>query len=253
MQIELKPRPSRLPYVLVALVIFVVAGGFAIWLLLPQIAGERAVRMLNIRTWFADPSAHPEWQVNAGERCGAAPMLIPSTGYIGVGYGDSFRPGHQHTGFDIFSPDRAENLTPIVAAYDGYLTREAHWLSSVIIRHPDFPDFPGAPPGVAGRQIWTYYTHMASADGSRSYISADFPPGTREVFVEAGTLLGYQGTWSGNPGNPVGLHLHFSVVKTGPDGKYTNETEITNTYDPAPFLGITPDQDGFLICQEKNE
>jgi len=251
MQIDGNPQsPSRLPHFLIALVVFIIAGGFALRFLVPQIVGGGTARMFNIRTWFADPSAHPEWQINLNDQCGAAPMLIPTTGYIGVGYGDSFRPGHNHTGYDIFSPDGAENVTPILAAYDGYLTREGDWRSSVIIRHPDFPDFPGAPAGVPGNQIWTYYTHLASADGTISYIVPEFPFGTEEVFVKAGTLLGYQGTWSGTPGNPVGLHLHFSVVKSTLDGGYMNETEIANTYDPAPFLGVTPDEDGFLICRE---
>jgi hypothetical protein len=254
MQIDLNPQPpSSLPKILIAIVVFIIAGGFALRYLTPTIAGDGLSRMMNIRTWFADPSAHPEWWVNINTKCETAPMTIPTTGYIGVGYGDSFRPGHNHTGYDIFSPDGVENLTPIVAAYDGYLTREGDWRSAVIIRHPNFPNFLGAPAGVGGKQIWTYYTHMASADGTISYISPDYPAGTHEVFVEAGTVLGFQGTWSGNPANPVGLHLHFSVVKSTLDGGYMNETEIANTYDPAPFLGVTPDTDGFLICQEDIE
>ncbi len=250
MRIDLNPqRPSPLPKILVALVVFIIAGGFALRFLLPAIAYGSSARMSNILTWFSDPSAHPEWWVNVNAQCGTAPMIMPTTGYIGVGYGDSFRPGHHHTGYDIFSPDGVENITPIVAAYDGYLTREGDWRSAVIIRHPNFPDFPGAPAAVPGNQIWTYYTHMASADGSVSYISPDFPPGTRDRFVEAGTVLGYQGTWSGDPYNPVGLHLHFSVVKSNPDGSYMNETEIANTYEPAPFIGVTADEDGFLVCR----
>ena len=250
MQINLDPqRSSPLPKILIALVVFIIAGGFALRYLTPSIAGDGLTRMMNIRAWFADPSAHPEWWVNVNTTCGAAQMIMPTTGYVGVGYGDSFRPGHNHTGYDIFSPDGVENITPVVAAYDGYLTREGDWRSAVIIRHPDFPDFSSVPAGVSGSQIWTYYTHMASAEGTVSYISTNFPPGTHEVFVKAGTLLGYQGTWSGDPGNPVGLHLHFSVVKSTLDGGYMNETELANTYDPAPFLGVMPDEEGFIICR----
>ena len=40
---------------------------------------------------------------------------------------------------------------------------------------------------------------MASADGQTEFIDPAFPRGTREKFVEAGTLLGYQGTWWGAP------------------------------------------------------
>ncbi len=46
--------------------------------------------------------AHPEWAVRAGERCGEAPFLLPTNGFIGYLWGDSFRPGHSHQGIDIF-------------------------------------------------------------------------------------------------------------------------------------------------------
>ena len=78
---------------------------------------------------------------------------------------------------------------------------------------------------------------MADADGN-SYISSQFPPGTSEVFVEAGTLLGYQGNFSGEPYNPVGIHLHFSIVKDDGQGNFLNELEIENTLDPSPYLGL---------------
>jgi len=242
MQIPLEPKKrSRIPFFLATVL---VAGffGFLLWYVASPRTFATSGGLSHLREWFADPSQYEAWQVRAGERCPAAPMLLPTTGYIGVDYGDSFRPGHQHSGYDIFSPDGQENFTSVVAAYDGYLTREAHWLSAVIIRHPDFPEV------VPGEQIWTYYTHMASSDGATSYISADFPPGTKEQFIEAGTVLGYQGTWSGDPNRPTGLHLHFSVVKTARGGGFANETKIENTYDPRPFLGLIKRPDGVLVC-----
>ncbi len=248
-QLSTAKKHSAMPTILFTLLVLIIAGGFTIAYLAPRFAGEGAIRISKIRTWFLNPAAHPEWQVNAGDRCGDAPMLIPTTGFIGVGWGDGRRPGFNHTGYDIFSPDGAENITPVVAAYDGFLTREANWRSAVIIRHPDFPNFSGAPPGLPGSQIWTYYTHMASRDGTLSYIEPAFPAGTYEVFVQAGTLLGYQGTWSGNPSNPTGLHLHFSVVRTSFAGGYENETVIANTFDPAPFLGLSADQNGIINCR----
>jgi len=162
--------------------------------------GPPSAQMERLRTWFDAPTAHQDWSITVGERCGDAPMLLPTTGYIGFDWGDSFRPGHRHSGLDIFGPDGQNGVTPIVAAYDGYLTREAGWKSTVIIRHPDFPALPTA--GIrSGEQIWTYYTHMASRDGTESYIATDFPPDTHEHFVAAGTLLGYQGNWGGARGN----------------------------------------------------
>jgi murein DD-endopeptidase MepM/ murein hydrolase activator NlpD len=78
---------------------------------------------------------------------------------------------------------------------------------------------------------------MADRDGV-SYIAGDFPPGTSEVLVTAGTLLGYQGDYSGDPDNPTGIHLHFSIVRDDGHGRFLNELEINNTYDPSPWLGL---------------
>ncbi len=206
-----------------------------------------SAQLLRLRTWFDDPAAHASWSVVVGTRCGDAPMLIPTNGYIGFGWDDSFRPGHRHSGLDIFGPADQNGVTPIVAAYDGYLTREDSWKSTVILRHPDFPAVPAA--GIVqGEQIWTYYTHMASRDGSESYVAPEFPPGTHEQFVKAGTLLGHQGNWGGSRWQLTGRHLHFSVVKTKMDGGYMNEQEIENTYNPIFLLGLTPTSADILSC-----
>jgi len=120
--------------------------------------------------------------------------------------------------------------TPVYAAYDGYLTRMLDWKSSLIIRIPSDPLQPD-------RQIWLYYTHMADPDGN-SLIISDFPPGTEEEFVLSGTLLGYQGNYSGTPGDPTGIHLHFSIVKDDGEGMFRNELDIDNTLDPSPYFGL---------------
>jgi hypothetical protein len=65
-----------------------------------------------------------------------------------------------------------------------------------------------------------------------------FPPGTSEVFVEAEELLGFQGNYSGDPGNPVGVHLHFSIVLDDGTGGFRNELKINNTLDPSAYLGV---------------
>jgi murein DD-endopeptidase MepM/ murein hydrolase activator NlpD len=167
--------------------------------------------------------------MRAGERCGNAPFRMPTDGFIGYLWGDSFRLGHRHQGIDVFGGLEV-NVTAVYAAYPGYLTRLPEWKSSLIIRIPDDPLHPGT-------QIWTYYTHMASQDGE-SFIAASFPPGTHDVYVDANQLLGYQGNYSGDSGNPVGVHLHFSIVKDDGSGRFLNELDFNNTLDPSPYLGL---------------
>ena len=203
----------------------------------------RGTRLVYLRQWFADPLAHPDWVIQAGERCGEAPFVMPTDGYIGFLWGDSFRIGHSHQGLDIFG-GQEPGKTPVVAAYSGYLTRLPDWRSTVIIRIPDDPLHPG-------RQVWTYYTHMASVEGS-SYIAEAFPAGTNEVYVEAGTLLGYQGNYSGDALTPTGIHLHFSIVLDDGQGRFRNELKIANTLDPSPYLGLplnaAENPDGVAVC-----
>jgi hypothetical protein len=202
------------------------------------------VRTTKVFNWFKNQASHPEWRMHAGATCGTAPFIFPTNGMVGFIWDDSFRMGHRHQGIDIFSGTDI-NITPVIAAYPGYLTRKETWKSSVIIRVPDDPLQPG-------RQIWVYYTHMADPQGN-SFISKDFPMGTSEVFVNAGTLLGRQGDYSGDPNNPVGVHLHVSIVKDDGFGNFKNELDINNTYDPSPYFGLAlnanKNQDTIPTCQ----
>jgi murein DD-endopeptidase MepM/ murein hydrolase activator NlpD len=218
----MKPGAKLLLAVIIVLLMVVVY----LYLRMPGSPG-RANRTGRVLTWLADPEAYPEWGMQAGERCLDAPFMFPTDGYVGYLWGDSFRPGHKHQGIDIFGGGEVGD-TPIIAAYSGYLTRLPEWKSTIIIRIPEDPLEPG-------RQIWTYYTHMADKGGN-SLIENDFPPGTYDVFVEQGTLLGYQGNYSGTPGNPTGVHLHFSIVMDDGDGMFLNELKIANTIDPSQYF-----------------
>lgn len=226
----------------IALVAIVTAAITAYFLYRPNTA-----RLLSFRTWINNPASHPEWKLAAGTQCGAAPFIFPTDGFIGFLWGDSFRPGHTHQGIDIFAGTDV-GITRVISAYPGYLTRLPDWISTVIVRVPSDPLNPGT-------QIWLYYTHMADKDGN-SFISEAFPPGTSEVPVEAGTFLGLQGNYSGDPGNPVGVHLHFSVVQDDGTGQFKNELEIKNTYDPSPYLGLPvnayENRDQVPVCQNGN-
>ncbi|MBN1318650.1 MAG: hypothetical protein JXA42_24425 [Anaerolineales bacterium] len=182
--------------------------------------------------WFTDPESRPGLITNANlEPCPGAPFILPSSGFIGLLWGDTRLPynaAHKHSGIDVFG-DGDIGRIPVYAAYVGYLTRRSDWKSAVIIRHPEDPLDPS-------RQIWTYYAHMADEKGN-SFISDAFPPGVKEVPVNQGDLLGYQGIYNGGAGQ-VGLHLHFSIVLDDNSGRFLNETDIRNTLDPSPYLGM---------------
>ena len=94
--------------------------------------------------WIRHPDQHPEWSLPAGTRCPGAPFQMPTSGFIGYLWDDSFRPGHRHTGLDIFGGSQP-GVTPVFAAYDGYLTRLPDWKSSLIIRIPSDPLQPEPP------------------------------------------------------------------------------------------------------------
>ena len=226
-----------------AFVIILVAAYFAYpWL------RTRVGRMRNLSEWLHDPSAHIDWAIQAGERCSQVPFILPTSGYVGFIWDDAFRAGTQHQGIDIFGGDEP-GKTPVLAAYSGYLTRMPEWRSTVIVRIP-------ADPLNFSRQIWTYYTHMADKNGT-SYVSPKFPPGSSEVFVEAGTFLGYQGDFSGDPNNPVGVHLHFSIVLDDGQGSFRNELKIENTLDPSPYFGLAlnagQNPNGTVLCVSQGD
>ncbi len=187
-----------------------------------------SARAVQVFAWIQDPASQPLLVIAAGSRCGNAPFVFPTTGVPGFIWDDLFRLGHRHQGVDIFAGTDIDR-TVVVAAYPGYLTRLPEWKSSVIIRVPSDPLDPG-------RQIWVYYTHMADPEGN-SFVSPEFPPGTTEKPVEAGTVLGRQGDYSGDPNNPVGVHLHISIVKDSA-GRFMNELDINNTYDPSPYFDL---------------
>jgi peptidoglycan LD-endopeptidase LytH len=214
-------------WLIVVIFVGILAGaGFYIYGMMKPTFGRSA----RVMDWIKDPAAHPDWAVRAGTRClPDAPFVMPTDGLIGYLWDDSFQAGKRHQGIDIFGGTEV-GRTPVVAAYPGSLTRLPNWKSAVILRVPNDPLQPG-------RQIWLYYTHMADPNGY-SFISSDFPPGTTDKYIEAGTLLGYQGNYTGDPANPSGVHLHFSIVLDDGNGGFRNELDIHNTLDPSAYLGL---------------
>jgi hypothetical protein len=218
---------TLLKWIILPLVIIITSSaGFFVY----QTFKGNTPRTGRVITWIRNPQKHPDWEIAALSRCReSTPFLIPTAGYIGYLWDDSFRPGHRHQGIDIFTSESSGD-TPVYASYDGYLTRLPDWKSSLIIRVPQDPLHPQ-------NQIWLYYTHLADRDGN-SYIVDDFPAGTSDLFVEEGTLLGYQGNFSGTIGKPVGVHLHFSIVMDDGNNSFLNELDIHNTLDPSPYFDL---------------
>lgn len=214
----------NLKYILPAAILLGLVGGYFL-LRNPYNFGRTGL----VTEWIRNSKAHPDWAIRAGERCGSAPFILPTDGFVGFMWGDSFYIGHTHQGVDIFAGTQPGKVR-VIAAADGYLTRMPEWKSSLILRIPSDPLQPR-------RQIWVYTTHLADAEGN-SLIDAAFPAGTTEMPVKAGTLLGYQGNYSGTPGKPVGVHLHFSIVQDDGSGHFKNELLIDNTLDPSPYLGL---------------
>lgn len=203
------------------------------------------LEILGFIRYFNDPRGQPlrQWlQSSVSQRdelitvqrdaCPGAPFILPADGFIGLLYSDPRGPYSQaqpHQGIDIFS-NTEPGVSPVYAAYDGYLTREPDWRSSLIMRVPQDPFD-------QNRQIWLYYTHMADREGN-DFITNTFSPGTRDLFVEQGTLLGYTGDYNGDSLRTIWVHLHFSVVNDDGNGRYLNELDFANTIDPSPYLGM---------------
>ena len=206
-------------------------GVYLLFRLLGDVADPQSERF---RQWWQGDEAQRQALITTQrERCPGAPFVLPADGFIGLLYGDPRAPysaAAPHQGIDIFSPGEA-GVTPVYAAYDGAITREAGWRSALIQRVPDDPLQPG-------RTIWLYYAHMADRDGN-SFIEPAFPPGVSELFVPQGTLLGYTGDYNGDSLRDIWVHLHFSIVLDDGRGGYTNELEFANTVDPSPYLGMS--------------
>ncbi|MFN2282781.1 MAG: hypothetical protein ACK2UQ_00040 [Anaerolineae bacterium] len=134
-----------------------------------------------------------------------------------------------------------DNTVPVYAVADGRLMRRADWPDAVAILHDD--------PLNPGQQVWAFYGGMASRDGGASYVSTTFPPGSTDIPVKAGDLLGNQGSYHYD-----WTHLHFAVAPPLQDGSFPAALVWRNTENdlslaqvmtqidrrvPSDYLGIT--------------
>jgi hypothetical protein len=173
--------------------------------------------------------------------CPGASWQLPTSSAIGVQRGE--------TGLNIYGWGN-ENTVPVYAVADGLLTRYPDWVDAVAIQHDD--------PLRPGEKVWSLYADMASASGLESYVVEGFPPGSTEVPVRAGQLLGYQGVWSGRLGWGIPIHLRFALIYEVPNSASISDRALKNAVDPTHYLGILlRDRDGStylqkLRCKEDN-
>ena len=155
------------------------------------------------------------------DACPGVAWRLPSDATIGVQWRDG--------GLDFFGHGN-EGKVPVYAVADGLLTRRDDWVDSVAILHED-PLNPGQP-------VWSYYGSMVDANGTDSFVAEDFPAGSTNIPVEAGQLLGYQGTWSGTPLWPRWMHLHFAIILAEDEDEFPIETKAEDRINPATYLGL---------------
>jgi hypothetical protein len=153
-----------------------------------------------------------------------APLIFPTDGVAGFLWDDSI-PNWPPPGIDIFAGTEP-GVTPVIAACRT-TCRLPDWKSSVIVRVP-------SDPLQAGRQIWIITRTWQTATGFVHF--AGVSGGDGRSTDRGGTVLGYR-RLLGRP-NPVGVHLHFSIVESDATGNFKNELEIENTLDPTPYLGL---------------
>ena len=155
------------------------------------------------------------------DSCQAAVWRLPSEGTLGV----------QLEGLTLeFFGYGNKNSIPVYAVADGLLTRQPGWLDAVAVLHED--------PLNPGTQVWTYYTGMADANGTVSFVAEDFPPGIANIPVKSGQVLGYQGSWGGLPLRPKWVHASFAVVDALGQNTFPEDMTAQHALDPVAYLGL---------------
>jgi hypothetical protein len=166
--------------------------------------------------------------------CPGAPWQLPTSGSVGVQRGEG--------GLYIYGWGN-EGTIPVYAVADGLLTRYTDWVDAVVIQHED--------PHKPGEDVWLYYTDMASASGLVSYVDEAFPPGSTELPVRAGQLLGYQGVWNGRPGWGIPTHVRLALTHEVPGNIDQVNRGLKADADLEPYFGISLNgDDGSTFLQK---
>jgi 4-amino-4-deoxy-L-arabinose transferase-like glycosyltransferase len=183
---------------------------------------DQSYRLIDVVAENKIYSAFQRKVSNSLPACPGALWRLPSDGSLGV----QWREG----GIDFLGQGN-EGKVPVYAVAAGLLTRLTDWADAVAILHDD-PFNPGA-------KLWSYYGDMAAANGTESYVVQDFPSGVSGIPVQAGQLLGYQGTWSGKPFWSTWIHMHFNLIRAVKQEAFpSDELTFEDMLDPTPYLNL---------------
>jgi len=183
---------------------------------------NRSYRLVDV---VADNKVYKAFEQAAPKSIDACPSgewRLPSDGLFGIQW--------MKSGIDFFGRGNAGKI-PVYAVADGLLTRQTDWVDSVAILHND--------PLHPAKKVWSYYGGMAAPNGTDSYVVGDFPAGTTNVPVQSGQIIGYQGSWSGNPPWPKWVHMFFAVIDSSEQNTFPEIVTPEITLDPVPYLGLT--------------
>ncbi|OGO17746.1 MAG: hypothetical protein A2Z14_06700 [Chloroflexi bacterium RBG_16_48_8] len=93
-------------FVVLVLIVFLMVAGY----LLFREYARTGVHFVRLRQYWADPERYSQWGFRVGDRCGGAPFLIPTDGFVAFFWGDRYSSGKKHQGVDIFSPEGPEGI-----------------------------------------------------------------------------------------------------------------------------------------------
>ncbi len=185
---------------------------------------NKSYRISNIIANNKVYTPYQEKTIEVLQACPGAVWKLPSDGTLGLQMKDG--------AMDFFGRGNAGKI-PVHAVADGLLTRLPDWSDAVAVKHTD-PLHPDV-------NVWSYYSGMAAANGIDSYVSEDFPPGSENIPVKAGQIIGYQGMWSGRPQWAMWTHVHFAMVDVDGQASFPQDVAAANLLDPLRYLGLTLD------------
>ncbi|MGC9469252.1 MAG: hypothetical protein ACP5HS_11720 [Anaerolineae bacterium] len=171
-----------------------------------------------------EPRLPGEIYPSSSVQCPGAVWALPSKATFGVWW---------FTKELVLMGEGEEGTVPVYAVADGVLMRRETWNDAVAIRHDD--------PLCSDGQVWTFYRGLASAEGDRSYVADEFPPGINEIPVSAGQMLGYQGRlWDSGSS---WVHVRFAVLPSLEDGAFPGAL-VGRAVPDAPPLPVEVVQEG---------